>query len=456
MDARLCGSRRSFRCAALAARRRAPQSKRRQPNELLHGVPECAGSRALAAGLQALAAGRKHRAAALFLRAERVAQDQALRAAARRSVDTAAIEVPSPARREGSLLMREVAQGGRASAARAFEEVGAPAADATGRFEPWLVGGEVPRVDCQTPEGFQRALGYVARRVPVVMLNLDLMPASKRWDVEYLRSHTNEWPGMNVLRSGGENRYLYYVPEQADRDMSAFQHAPRRASADLRLSFENFLAAAQQDPQGRYYLQAPLVLRQADGRGLRETWSPGIGAELRAAGRPGSRGFPRAGGLRVPRGSPAFGAVAGRRRLWLLVALAAVCGAWPKPVARPLRPVRQHLLAGRRREALPPLRPGRCRGAVPLPCGAPLRRVFHGGPRAHRQPQLPQDRHAAKARGRGLPPRERGALRANALVAPRAGCCSFQPCLEYQRELLVRHPQGAAGGSPSLPSTSGA
>ncbi|CAJ1407847.1 unnamed protein product [Effrenium voratum] len=282
MDARLCGSRRSFRCAALAARRRAPQSKRRQPNELLHGVPECAGSRALAAGLQALAAGRKHRAAALFLRAERVAQDQALRAAARRSVDTAAIEVPSPARREGSLLMREVAQGGRASAARAFEEVGAPAADATGRFEPWLVGGEVPRVDCQTPEGFQRALGYVARRVPVVMLNLDLMPASKRWDVEYLRSHTNEWPGMNVLRSGGENRYLYYVPEQADRDMSAFQHAPRRASADLRLSFENFLAAAQQDPQGRYYLQAPLVLRQADGRGLRETWSPGIGAELRA------------------------------------------------------------------------------------------------------------------------------------------------------------------------------
>ncbi|CAJ1335654.1 unnamed protein product [Effrenium voratum] len=201
--------------------------------------------------------------------------DPALRAAARRSVDTAAIEVPSPARREGSLLMREVAQGGRASAARAFEEVGAPAADATGRFEPWLVGGEVPRVDCQTPEGFQRALGYVARRVPVVMLNLDLMPASKRWDVEYLRSHTNEWPGMNVLRSGWHQSESWFL-RVLNKGVTIL------TSADLRLSFENFLAAAQQDPQGRYYLQAPLVLRQADDRGLRETWSPGIGAELRA------------------------------------------------------------------------------------------------------------------------------------------------------------------------------
>eukprot|EP00438_Fugacium_kawagutii_P001019 Skav205827 [mRNA] locus=scaffold160:22675:30958:- [translate_table: standard] len=119
------------------------------------------------------------------------------------------------------------------------------------RFAPWLVGGEVPRVDCRTDEGFQLALRYVAERVPVVMLNLDLMPATKKWDVEYLGRHCNEWPGMNVLRSDGtENRYLYYVPEQADRDMSAFQHAPRHASDDLRLSFESFLQRSKQELTG--------------------------------------------------------------------------------------------------------------------------------------------------------------------------------------------------------------
>ncbi|CAE8740827.1 unnamed protein product [Polarella glacialis] len=46
------------------------------------------------------------------------------------------------------------------------------------RYEPWLEGGEVPRVNCGDPAGFQNALSYIARHVPVVMENLGLMPAA--------------------------------------------------------------------------------------------------------------------------------------------------------------------------------------------------------------------------------------------------------------------------------------
>eukprot|EP00434_Breviolum_minutum_P010022 symbB.v1.2.008839.t1/scaffold550.1/size188255/3 len=192
--------------------------------------------------------------------------------------------------RGGSLLLRKPPSGRGCRFVKDADLTGvttpsppvSPVSQKTDRFVPWLAGQEVPRVDCSSEAGFQEALRYVARRVPVVMLNLNLMPATRKWDVDYLRSHCNEWPGMNVLRSdGAENRYLYYVPEQADRDMSAFAQAPRHASADLRLSFENFVQRSQQDPKGCYYLQAPLVLRDVES-GSHETWNRGLDSELRA------------------------------------------------------------------------------------------------------------------------------------------------------------------------------
>mmetsp|Transcript_44385 Transcript_44385/g.132491 ORF Transcript_44385/g.132491 Transcript_44385/m.132491 type:complete len:456 (+) Transcript_44385:484-1851(+) len=197
------------------------------------------------------------------------------------------------ARRQGSLLCREPpGPGRRCPAVRADggdpRSARKPLAAAGGpwrRYEPWLVGGEVPRVDCRSAAGFREVLGtYVSRHRPVVMENLNVMPAISKWSLEYLREHTTDWPGMNVLHSaGGENRYLYYVPEQADRDMSAFKDAPRQASRDHLMSFSRFLSAAREDPGGRYYLQAPLVLRNADERGaIEETWSKGIDGELRA------------------------------------------------------------------------------------------------------------------------------------------------------------------------------
>ncbi|CAE7223033.1 HIF1AN [Symbiodinium sp. CCMP2592] len=244
------------------------------------------GATALRQGLEALSAQRPLLALWALLRAERLAAcygDEAAAAAARRAAAGVEMPVPPAARRNGSLLLRApAAAGARVSPERAYEEASEPKTDAAWRFEGFLVGGEVPRVDCGTEAGFQKALGYVRRRLPVIFLNLNLMPSTNKWDMNYLRRHTNEWPGMNVLRSaGGENRYLYYVPEQSDRDMAAFASAPRHASSDMRLSFEGFLDTAKQDPSGRYYLQAPLVLRQPTDAGLTETWSPGIDAELR-------------------------------------------------------------------------------------------------------------------------------------------------------------------------------
>ncbi|CAK9006483.1 unnamed protein product [Durusdinium trenchii] len=211
-------------------------------------------------------------------------------AAARQA--TPPVPCPPAARRNGSLLLWTVDSGARSTAGSGPRGPPRPpevpqSGIAGARFAEWLVGNEVPRVDCADEAGFQNALALVAQRVPVVMLNLNVMPATQKWDVEYLRSHCNEWPGMNVLRSDrSQNRYLYYVPEQADRDMSAFRDAPRRASADLRFSFEGFLERSKQDPSGCYYLQAPLVLRQpasatAETWKLQETWSPGLTPELR-------------------------------------------------------------------------------------------------------------------------------------------------------------------------------
>lgn len=245
-------------------------------------LPEGPAARALSRGLQALAAGREPVAWSFLLSAERQAVSEDQQVMAQRARQLLRVPFVEAARRGGSLLLRHAASGERLEPPVVAEaDVHSPRSGE--RFAAWLVGGQVPRVDCASEDGFQQALRYVRRRVPVVMLNLELMPATRKWDVEYLRRHCNEWPGMNVLRSDStENRYLYYVPEQADRDMSAFQAAPRRASADLRLSFETFLQRSKQDPKGCYYLQAPMVLRNATEQGLQETWNRGMDAELRA------------------------------------------------------------------------------------------------------------------------------------------------------------------------------
>lgn len=150
----------------------------------------------------------------------------------------------------------------------------------------------MPRIDCGDARGFERALGsYISCHRPVILERLGIMPAAAKWSIEYLKEHTTEWPGMNVLRShGSDNRYLYYMPEQADRDMSEFQAAPRHASTDFATSFSGFLRRTAADPNARYYLQAPLVLRQqamlpsenGGATALQETWSRGIDSELRA------------------------------------------------------------------------------------------------------------------------------------------------------------------------------
>lgn len=153
------------------------------------------------------------------------------------------------------------------------------------RYEPWLAGRHVPRVDCSSSSGFERALGLISQRTPVVLVGLDLLPASRRWTVDYLRRHTTEWPGMHVLRSpGAENRYLYYHGDRTDRDMSAHEAAPRHASQDLRTSFAGFLRACSEHPSQRHYLQAPLVVRapsRTEGGPEVETWSKGIDATLK-------------------------------------------------------------------------------------------------------------------------------------------------------------------------------
>merc|ERR1712194_739015 len=106
------------------------------------------------------------------------------------------------------------------------------------RYDSWLVRGPVPQVDCSTSEGFQRALNdFVKLHLPVVMDNLDLMPAALNWNIDYLRAHTTHHRGMTVLQAtGGDNRYLYYQPEQSDRDMAFFKDAPRQASQDHLMS----------------------------------------------------------------------------------------------------------------------------------------------------------------------------------------------------------------------------
>eukprot|EP00747_Dinoflagellata_sp_TGD_P198010 gnl/TRDRNA2_/TRDRNA2_70072_c0_seq2.p1 gnl/TRDRNA2_/TRDRNA2_70072_c0~~gnl/TRDRNA2_/TRDRNA2_70072_c0_seq2.p1 ORF type:complete len:297 (+),score=29.74 gnl/TRDRNA2_/TRDRNA2_70072_c0_seq2:27-917(+) len=248
---------------------------------LTDGVSESScdsARRAYTEGSQLLKSGRVHDGISLLLRAQRLAvtgpcneESQSIFSNARESVaamyrsnlDSPAF-VPLASKRQGSLLLGDPPGPGQ----RHHPEyaTGMPP-DADGykcvskhsreHFEPWLCGGEVPRVDCATEEGFQRARAFVSRNVPVVMLNLGLMPATAKWSVDYLSEHTTEWPGMTVLKSSGvENRYLYYVPEQPDRDMSSFRGAPRLASMDLNMSFSNFLRASREDPGSRYYLQA--------------------------------------------------------------------------------------------------------------------------------------------------------------------------------------------------------
>lgn len=231
-----------------------------------------------------------------LLRAERLAAsvcDEETRAAAaealRRTYETHPELIPIQAQRSGSLLLRDPpGPGSRGPEQRAdglpFSAPRSPKEATKWKYEAWICGGEVPRVDCGAAADFQKALDFVRRRVPVVMENLDAMPATSKWSLDYLKRHTTEWPGMNVLRSKkGENRYLYYVPEQSDRDMAPFRGAPRQASTDLRMSFQGFLRSAAEDPSGCYYLQAPLVLRNPDDKGvLRETWSAGIDSTLRA------------------------------------------------------------------------------------------------------------------------------------------------------------------------------
>ncbi|CAE8692807.1 unnamed protein product [Polarella glacialis] len=286
--------------ASSSAQLRAPLRSATDAAESAQGLLE-------EAGLKLLSAGRQQEGLSLLLRAQRLAAVHPLSKAVS-EVAAGAVEaafdspnlVPQAARRSGSLLLTEPLprnRGKRCAAERADGESPSAArgggsegkASSSGgsgrRYEPWLEGGEVPRVNCGDPAGFQNALSYIARHVPVVMENLGLMPAAtSKWHTQYLRQHTTEWPGMHVLRSpGDENRYLYFVPEQSDRDMSAFKDAPRRASSDMRLSFASFLRSAEEDPQGRYYLQSPLVLRHHNERGeLEETWNKGIDGTLRA------------------------------------------------------------------------------------------------------------------------------------------------------------------------------
>eukprot|EP00971_Amphidinium_carterae_P346001 6487236-Amphidinium_carterae.3 len=73
------------------------------------------------------------------------------------------------------------------------------------RYEAWLAGGEVPRVDCGTLRHGQVCSGR------------DL-------DGPKAKAAHGQLP-VALLSRAGDNRYLYYVAEQMDRDMSAFRGA---------------------------------------------------------------------------------------------------------------------------------------------------------------------------------------------------------------------------------------
>jgi len=250
------------------------------------------------AGCQCLREERWHAGLSLLLRAQRLsgsianAEMRAICEAATEAADRVYREIPSlvplSANRQGSLLLLQppgVSQRHKTVHAPKNDcVVEDPAAGGQWKYEPWLCGGDLLRIDCSTDEGFSQALSVIGRRLPVVMTNLGLLPATASWNIKYLQKHTTDYPGMTVLRSTREeNRYLYYFAEQSDRDMSAFQGAPKYANDDLRMSFASFLQSAQDDPNHRYYLQLPVVLRQPNSEGkITETWNKGLDHVLRS------------------------------------------------------------------------------------------------------------------------------------------------------------------------------